>query len=419
MSFIGVVDVETTGVNPYRHDRVVEVAVVVITAEGSIEREFVTLINPDRDIGPSSIHGLMSRDIVDAPRFQDVAGALVKVLSGCVALGGHNVRFDRSFLEFEFQRIGHALPEIPVFCSMRLAGGGDLSSCCNCYGVAGPDVAHCALDDARATARLLSLLFRDGNGQLARIAELPSIAWPVVPRSLVRAVTREESRRSQSEPPRFLQRMLANLQNHFPPESDDSAVLAYSALLDRVLEDRQIDHTEGESLIEVATKWGLTRSQVREAHHDYVLRLSAAALMDGVVTDAERRDLLLVAQLLGIEQHQLQSTLEDASQKLSAIVPTSQPAAPPSSGSDLRGKRVCFTGEFQCLLRGEVITRELATELAERQGLIVADSVTKKLDLLVVADPHTLSGKAKKARQYGIRILHELVFWKAIGVAVA
>ena len=46
------------------------------------------------------------------------------------------------------------------------------------------------------------------------------------------------------------------------------------------------------------------------------------------------------------------------------------------------------------------------------------DCVTKKLDLLVLADPHSQSGKAKKARQYGIRILHEPVFWKAIGVAV-
>lgn len=43
--------------------------------------------------------------------------------------------------------------------------------------------------------------------------------------------------------------------------------------------------------------------------------------------------------------------------------------------------------------------------------------VTKKLDLLVCADPHSQSGKAKKAREYGIRILAEPAFWRAIGVA--
>jgi DNA polymerase-3 subunit epsilon len=50
--------------------------------------------------------------------------------------------------------------------------------------------------------------------------------------------------------------------------------------------------------------------------------------------------------------------------------------------------------------------------------LSVVDSVTKRLDLLVVADPKTQSGKAAKARRYGIRVMHEPVFWKALGLEV-
>ena len=57
--------------------------------------------------------------------------------------------------------------------------------------------------------------------------------------------------------------------------------------------------------------------------------------------------------------------------------------------------------------------------MAADKGLNVLDRVTKKLDILVVADPNTQSGKAKKARQYGIRIMHEPVFWKALGVEVS
>lgn len=45
------------------------------------------------------------------------------------------------------------------------------------------------------------------------------------------------------------------------------------------------------------------------------------------------------------------------------------------------------------------------------------DSVTKKLDILVVADPQTQSTKAKKARQYGLRIVHEPEFWRMLGIA--
>jgi hypothetical protein len=44
--------------------------------------------------------------------------------------------------------------------------------------------------------------------------------------------------------------------------------------------------------------------------------------------------------------------------------------------------------------------------------------VTKKLNILVVADAFTQSGKAKKARKYGTRIMPEIVFWQSLGVEV-
>jgi len=84
----------------------------------------------------------------------------------------------------------------------------------------------------------------------------------------------------------------------------------------------------------------------------------------------------------------------------------------------LAGKRVCFTGESVCSYQGQPITRELAAELAANAGLEIADSVTKTLDVLVVADPHTQSGKARKAKQYGTRIIHEPVFWQMLGINV-
>lgn len=45
-------------------------------------------------------------------------------------------------------------------------------------------------------------------------------------------------------------------------------------------------------------------------------------------------------------------------------------------------------------------------EQARQFGLRVGDRVTKRTRLLVAADPDTMSGKAKKARQYGIPIVH-------------
>lgn len=52
----GVLDVKTTGL--YDTDRVVEVAAVPPSHEGAIVDEWDTLVNPERDIGASAVHGV-------------------------------------------------------------------------------------------------------------------------------------------------------------------------------------------------------------------------------------------------------------------------------------------------------------------------------------------------------------------------
>jgi hypothetical protein len=45
-------------------------------------------------------------------------------------------------------------------------------------------------------------------------------------------------------------------------------------------------------------------------------------------------------------------------------------------------------------VQGSVPSREYAESVAVGKGMITKNSVTKKLDYLVVADPDTMSGKA-------------------------
>lgn len=68
-----VIDFETTGVRPERGDRIIEVAVVHLDAEGRFEAAFETLLNPDRDLGAQAIHGISAREILDAPSFAAIA----------------------------------------------------------------------------------------------------------------------------------------------------------------------------------------------------------------------------------------------------------------------------------------------------------------------------------------------------------
>ncbi len=418
MTLLGIIDVETTGLNPYLYDRVVEVAALLMRPDGEVIREFVSLVNPERDIGPSRIHGISTREILAAPRFSEVAGAVVEALNGCVVVAGHNVRFDQSFLAAEFRRLGYPFPDGPTLCTMHLAGGGNLSCVCADYGIAVEGQAHSACHDARATAQLLAALLKDAPRLASEISRHPPIAWPDIPRSSVRPLTREEARRREAGPPAYIQRLLTRVQPDIPPDDEHSAMLAYTGLLTRALEDRHINEKEGSALVELATRWGMSVDQVQKANWNYLLSLGAAALADGVVTDAERRDLLSVASLLGLGSRDFAGILELAAQKLREV--QSQPSATVGAlgGEALAGKRVCFTGECQCRLMGTPITREMAAGIVARNGMIVAETVTKRLDMLVVADPLTQSGKAKKARQHGIRIVHELVFWKALGLEV-
>ena len=83
--------------------------------------------------------------------------------------------------------------------------------------------------------------------------------------------------------------------------------------------------------------------------------------------------------------------------------------------ASLTGLSVCFTGALLGTVDGIPITRSTAQLLANNAGLTVRDNVVKELDLLVVADPDTQSGKAKRARALGTRVIAEAVFWASIG----
>lgn len=420
MAFLAVIDVETTGLNPYRHDRIVELAALLISSDGTILREFVSLVNPERDIGPTRIHGLTTKDIIFAPTFKEIAGLLLEVIDGCVAVAGHNVRFDCSFLSAEFDRIGYPLPEIPTVCTMQLAGGGSLSCNCSDYRIDFEGDMHSARNDAKATARLLSALINDAPSLKAKLFYTQPISWPKIPKTPVALLTRDDMKMLQIKPPTYLEKLLTRVISGLPSDNnEESSIYAYTALLDRVLEDGQIDKGESDALIELAIKGAISGEKICEVHKDYMSKLCSAALQDNVLTEGEYRYLSQVATLLGIDSQNLDHMLKIAEQ---------QSSEEKNSLSVLRGandqkqffigKSVCFTGECQCCLNDKTITRDMAMGIALRKGMVVVESVTKKLDILVVADPLTQSGKAKKARRYGIRIMHEPVFWRTLGLEV-
>ncbi len=415
MNPLAVIDVETTGLNPYRHDRVVEVAAVLVLPEQGIQAELTTLVNPERDVGPVSIHGLTASDLINAPRFADIAGHLVEVLRSSAVLVGHNVRFDVSFLQSEYRRIGVEMPPYMTLDTMVIAGGETLSACCAKHGVRYDGRAHAALHDARAAACLLQKMLLQDPGLLTQCASCNPPAWPTLQTPRGRLLSRESVERAIPPVPSYVQRLAERLSVGSVDASQPEGERDYRALLWRSLEDGRIEESESESLVDVATHWGLSFDRVEAIHLDYLSQLAKASWADRRITDAERREIQSAAQLLGFgtltdeQLHNLLHSCENSAMTAEAASPFDE---------DWTGKTVCFTGECSCSSRGQLISRELAEQMAASKGLAVLSAVTKKLDLLVVADPNTESSKAKKARQYGIRIVHEPVFWRSLGIAV-
>jgi DNA polymerase-3 subunit epsilon len=413
-----VVDLETTGFSPRLHDRVIEVAVVRVSAPGGPAGEYTTLVNPGRDVGPTHVHGITATDIREAPRFEEIAGDVGRLLDGAV-LVAHNLRFDRSFLDAEFRRVTPEWPELPGLCTLELAyqleprsSSRKLADCCARVGIA-HGRRHSALDDARATAQLLiAYLAMGAKRGLAtlrdlgcRPLEMPPAGWLTLQPS-GRSWCRRAAAEALCEERSYLARLVERLPG---TEAQDAGTAAYFDLLDRVLEDRRVTRAEADGLMATASEWGLSRAGVLEAHRAYLTGLVEVALMDGVISSSERADLEAVRDMLGLHPAVLAAALANTP------TPAQSPARP---SSELAGKFVCFTGTLRGSHRGQPITREQAEALARDAGLRVLKGVTRELDILVVADPNTMSSKARKARESGVRILAEAAFWRAVGIQV-
>ncbi len=163
--FFTVIDVETTGLFAKGKDRIVEIAIVRVNSDGEIVDEYCTLVNPCRDIGPTRIHGIHAWEVKNAPTFEEILGDVSSRLRDSI-LVAHNATFDIGFLVAEFARSRFDYPTLDYLCTLRLAGMLDLDipsrklvALCEYFDIPLP-LAHSALDDARATAALLSHFMR-------------------------------------------------------------------------------------------------------------------------------------------------------------------------------------------------------------------------------------------------------------------
>jgi DNA polymerase-3 subunit epsilon len=388
-----VIDVETTGLFPGGTDRIVEIAVVHVDPDGTITGRWDTLLNPGRDLGPQRIHHIGAGDVLDAPTFGDIAPRLVELLSGRVVVA-HNASFDTRFLRAELDRIGYAQElSIVSLCTMQLAreflpgAGRSLKDCCDAFGIE-LENAHRASIDAFATAQLLEayLVNSHGWGGWAERLDAASVVWPVLPLTTVQWMPREAV---STAPDNFLERITIKL----PEFAGPAEHLDYLALLDRALLDRHISRHEANELVDLAESIGISRTTCEALHREYFTQLTDVAWADGVLTPAEIGDLLSVGESLGMAADVIATAMQ---QRVATHVTEMDVPAFLLAAGDL----LVLTGDMRR-------TRDDWHRELSSRGYVPWTAVTKKVKLLAAADPDSQSGKARKARQYGIPVVGE------------
>lgn len=392
-----VIDFETTGLFAGGQDRVVEFAIVHVDPNGVIEGRWDTLVNPGRDLGPQRIHQIRASDVMQAPTFAQITPRLIELLAGRVIVA-HNASFDLGFLAAELDRAGiWGVPTLTSLCTMQMArdylpgSGRALADCCDALDIVLED-AHRASADALATAQLLAAYIEatdDREGWNTVITEAFSASWPSLVDAGAEWCPRERaSAHGEETAVSFLSRITLKMPEYAGP----AECLDYLALLDRCLLDRHISAHEAQALVALAEQLGISRTTCESLHIEYFAQLTAVAWADGVLTADEMTELMQVADLLDIPAEVVAAALDQ---------PASAPGAPVAAPFSLvPGDLVVLTGE---MARPR---SEWEAQLVAR-GFVPHGAVTKKVRLVAAADPDSLSGKARKARDYGIPIVGE------------
>ncbi len=399
MTGYAVVDLQTTGLEPSMRHRVVEIAVVLVSDDGEVEQSWCTLVNPQRDVGETSFHGIAARDVLDAPIFDDVVPLVLSSLRRRT-LVAHNLSFELGFLESELRLSGVPLvmplqigvPTMEWFSLLSPRRRRRLVDCCDEVGIV-LEHRYSSEHQAAAVAELLGRYIRAVNGPPPWSDALDwsrSYPWPLLTSREAECRLHARNDAVAKQESSWLDRIISGM-----PSGGEPHVDAYLDVLEMALLDRYLSAHEVESLLTVATNLGLDREAVDVLHHDYLVAMAKVAWQDGIVTNIEREDLAQVAALLGLPVEAVDDALARAEGEGAIGEPTNGFALHP-------GDSVCFTGSMAS-------PREVLELEASHAGLVVG-GLSKRTKLLVAADPDSLSGKAKKARDYGIAIVNESGF---------
>jgi DNA polymerase III subunit epsilon len=138
-----ILDTETTGLDPKKGDRVIEIGCIEILNRIPTGREYHTFIYPERDVPAEAqaVHGLSTGFLKDKPVFSKVGRDLLAFIEDDT-LVIHNASFDVGFLNFELGLMGlkpiamdRVVDTLALARRKHPAGPNNLDALCKRYGI--------------------------------------------------------------------------------------------------------------------------------------------------------------------------------------------------------------------------------------------------------------------------------------------
>jgi DNA polymerase-3 subunit epsilon len=161
-----VLDTETTGLDPLRGDRLVEIGCVEIFNRMPTGQSYHVYINPERDMPAEAfaVHGLSSEFLSTKPLFAEIVEEFLAFI-GDAPLVIHNASFDIGFINAELDRVKRAaIPRERLVDTLLLARrkhpgvSNRLDDLCSRYAI---DNSHRTKHGALLDAELLAEVYVD------------------------------------------------------------------------------------------------------------------------------------------------------------------------------------------------------------------------------------------------------------------
>jgi DNA polymerase-3 subunit epsilon len=164
-----ILDTETTGFEPAKGDRLVEIGCIEVVNRMPTGAVYHQYVNPQRDMpeGAFKVHGLSEEFLSDKPLFVDVCDAFLEFIDGSPIVA-HNAPFDMKFLNAELVRAKR--PQFPyeqaidtlVIAKKKFPGGSNsLNALCRRFDV---DLSNRDLHGALIDADLLAQVYLELSG---------------------------------------------------------------------------------------------------------------------------------------------------------------------------------------------------------------------------------------------------------------